>query len=943
MSEQVPSDVMTLAGLALANGPWLAVRLRRLAEHAGQALAEEAVESAVTGSSRVLAQVLDTEGRPTVSADHTTDPAALLGRELAAGHRQAGMDMPDSLRTLRLLRRAYDDLVRESWVDKGSRARAHEDVERYFERVLIGHFLTWASAAVPETPRPAPPVDTASAAEAERLGALVAQRENELRRAMDAARQATTALRQSRERAAALASELAQAQAWGNAQQAAQEELKARLAATAEQTSKAGADELAALKAEYAAAQAKTQDQLEDYASKVQALEASRAELETRLAEAHSALGVQREVEEARELALQEIDNARAEAEAARAELRKVQARVDQAVAKAESQTLLARREAEEAQAQAQAEVNRARAEAEGARDELRKAKEAHASLASEADAMRAHLAETGSRMNQARRADEAEAQARLNQAQERIHILEAEAGEAAQSIQDLSARLAEQESLHAFKDERMREQSRAVAETQELLVKLGTAKKEISAKIQELEDDRERLTSELAELAHTSQADRERLAADQAAELDALRKQLADAEKTRASEQAESQALASERDRLASELTALTNERDGLAARLIEKGNALDEANRQSQAAAAARDACANLLSTHLALTEDAVAAVDGSGAVAAWNARFPELFGLGEADRQKGLDALLPLLAKRLQWPEAWLARVRDLLADPASAEEGLTLASTTGQTLVFRSHPTAGAEGTGPGGRLFSFRDVSLEHDMENLVREIEGITRYELGQSLTAFIHLPQELLDDPATTPEQIKKLTVIRDSGYRIVNTVNMAVDIFRMERGLYAMPQGRSLDLAVVARRAAKDVGALAASRHVDLELLLGDSPLPQNTTLPGPGDPIPAHALALNLLRDALEAAPRQSAVQASLGIDEAASLLRLDITRPGALSADEQARFFDKPLGKNPGNGLARARYAAKLIAQTFGGSLNVSSTDDTTTISLRLPKS
>ena len=498
----------------------------------------------------------------------------------------------------------------------------------------------------------------------------------------------------------------------------------------------------------------------------------------------------------------------------------------------------------------------------------------------------------------------------------------------AGQNLEALTARLAEQESLHAFKDERLREQSRAVVETQELLVKLGATKKDLLNQVQAAEAEHERLSSELAGLTQSSQAERDSLAA----KLNAERKRLSAAEGALDVNQNSAKSLAAERD--------------SLAARLIEAGNNLDKATRQGQNTTAALDACTSLLSTHLAQTDDAVAAVDAKGGVAAWNQRFPELFGLTEANRASGLETLLPLLAKRLQRPEAWLARVRELLADPAGIEEGLTLASTTGQTLVFRSHPTAnaggGPDGKSAGGRLFNFRDVSLEHDMENLVREIEAITRYELGQSLTAFIHLPQELLDDPSTTPEQTKKLTVIRDSGYRIVNTVNMAVDIFRMERGLYRMPPGRTLDLAVVARRAVKDVSQLAASRHIDLELLLEHSPLPQNTTLPGPGDPIPAHALAVNLLRDALEAAPRQSSVQAALHLDKKAKLLCLDITRPGTLTPDEQARFFDKPVGKDPGDGLARARYAAKLIASTFKGSLDVSTTPDSTTLALRLPK-
>lgn len=904
MSDHSPSDVMTLAGLALANGPWLAVRLRRLAEHAELPLSEDTVESAVTGSSRVLAQVLDAEGRPSVNADHNTDPAALLGREQALLHQQTGLDMPTSLKGLRLLRRAYDDLVRESWVEKDSRARAHEDVERFFERMLIGHFLAWAG----NTGAPPPTAAPASAAETARLSALVAQREDELRRAMDAARQASVALRQSRERATALAAELAQAQTWGKTQLGVQEALKAELASAKGQAAKlavgAGAEagELAALKTKFAAAQAR----LETLSANAKTLETRRAELEARLAEAQSSLAAQREVEEAREMALKEIDNARAETDAAREELRNAKAQADQAVARAESQTLLARREVEEAQAQTEA-----------AREELRRAHEAHATLASEAEAMRTRLAETGSRMASARRTEEAETQARLTQSLERIKALEAEAKEAGQNIQALSARLAEQESLHAFKDERMREQSRAVAETQELLVKLGATKKEIVARAQAADAERERLAAELA-------AERKRLTT----ELKSLRQQLAAAESARDANQNSAKSLEAERD--------------SLAARLIETGNNLDEATRNGKAAATARDACTSLMSTHLALTGDAVAAVDATGAIAAWNQRFPELFGLAEADRASTLETLLPLLAKRLQRPEAWLARVRELLADTASTEEGLTLASTTGQTLVFRSHPTASIAGASADGRLFNFRDVSLEHDMENLVREIEAITRYELGHSLTAFIHLPQELLDDPATTPEQTQRLTIIRDSGYRIVNTVNMAVDIFRMERGLYTMPQNRQLDLAVVARRAVKDVSPLAASRHIDLELLLENSPLPQSSTLPGPGDPIPAHALAVNLLRDALEAAPRQSGVQASLHIDEEAKLLCLDITRPGTLTPDEQARFFDKPVGKDPGDGMARARYAAKLITGTFGGSLAVSSTTDTTTMSLRLPK-
>lgn len=188
-----------LSGLAAANGPWLCARLRRLAELAGLPLPMEVVEAAVHSTSRVLEQILAAEGRPTASPDARLDPAVALGREQARLHQSAAISLPESLKVQRLLRRAYDDLVRESWVEKDSRALAHEDVERFFERALAGLVETWAGAA----PTPS----------GEDLAQLVAKREDELRRALDAAKQLSQALRQAKARIAALENALRARQA----------------------------------------------------------------------------------------------------------------------------------------------------------------------------------------------------------------------------------------------------------------------------------------------------------------------------------------------------------------------------------------------------------------------------------------------------------------------------------------------------------------------------------------------------------------------------------------------------------------------------------------------------------------------------------------------------------------------------------------------------------
>lgn len=183
MPQPPDHDALTLAGLATANGPWLSTRLSRLAELAGLSLPPDVIRLAVESSSRLLAEVLTTGGRPAMLAEEAADPVARMGRAQAVSHQQAGLSMPVSLAVQRLLRRSYDDLVRESWVDKDSRSRAHEDVERFFERALVGLVTAWTGHA--------------SRREAELCG-LVDRRGEQLRRALAAAKKCMAALRRER-------------------------------------------------------------------------------------------------------------------------------------------------------------------------------------------------------------------------------------------------------------------------------------------------------------------------------------------------------------------------------------------------------------------------------------------------------------------------------------------------------------------------------------------------------------------------------------------------------------------------------------------------------------------------------------------------------------------------------------------------------------------------
>ena len=283
--------------------------------------------------------------------------------------------------------------------------QSHEDVERFFERALVGLAAAWTGY---DFARP----DAA-------LAELVARREDELRRTLDAAKKLTKALRESHGREQALAE---------------------RLAKTAAAARKLR-DRLRALEAEQAASPP------------------------ARPGADRDALGETRPQSDA-------------EAELARLQQRFESRRADTAAAEARAEALS---------------------------EELRALREAHASLASDAEAMRARLSEAGSRVSELRRAQEQRTEDRLAAA---LKDLERAGGRIAELEAELEA---EQETgqRQAADFAAARDRARTLAEERESLLREG---ERLNGAVHRLEADFARLSTERDGLA----AEREGLRGEQ-------------------------------------------------------------------------------------------------------------------------------------------------------------------------------------------------------------------------------------------------------------------------------------------------------------------------------------------------------------------------------------------------------------------------------------------
>jgi PAS domain S-box-containing protein len=234
--------------------------------------------------------------------------------------------------------------------------------------------------------------------------------------------------------------------------------------------------------------------------------------------------------------------------------------------------------------------------------------------------------------------------------------------------------------------------------------------------------------------------------------------------------------------------------------------------------------------------------------------------------------------------------------------------------------------------------SIEDISerrfQEEQLRSAVRlreEVERMSRHDLKTPLNSVIAMTRLLREGGRLPREDVELLAGIERAGHRILNMVNLSLDVFRMEQGSYEF-RPRALDLSAVARRAAADLESQAASKGVAVEV-----------HAPGPAaaraeEPL-CYSMLANLLKNAIEAAPDGGTVTVTLR-EEAGSLLA-EVHNAGAVPEAVRPRFFQKYATAGKSGGLGLGAYSARLMARVQQGDITMRTSETQgTTVTVRL---
>ncbi|MHC1792087.1 PAS domain S-box protein [Solidesulfovibrio sp.] len=231
-----------------------------------------------------------------------------------------------------------------------------------------------------------------------------------------------------------------------------------------------------------------------------------------------------------------------------------------------------------------------------------------------------------------------------------------------------------------------------------------------------------------------------------------------------------------------------------------------------------------------------------------------------------------------------------------------------------------------------------DITSKIELEELREDMDRITRHDLKSPLNGIIGLPQLLMDDENVTAEQREYLRMIIDAGLKMLNMINLSLDLIRMEHGTYEL-ETRPVNMLLVLGQVIAHLDALARGKGIAVQLLIDGRSVTTHDVCMVQADELLCYSVLSNLIKNALESSPEGASVTVEMCSQ---NCFHVAIRNLGEVPPEFRLRFFEKyaTLGKRNGSGLGT--YSAQLMAHAMGGDIILDTSEPgATTVTLRLP--
>jgi PAS domain S-box-containing protein len=225
------------------------------------------------------------------------------------------------------------------------------------------------------------------------------------------------------------------------------------------------------------------------------------------------------------------------------------------------------------------------------------------------------------------------------------------------------------------------------------------------------------------------------------------------------------------------------------------------------------------------------------------------------------------------------------------------------------------------------------------------EVERIARHDLRTPLNSILAVPRLLREEsrrrdgrPVGAREE-ELLGMIEGAAYRILDLVNLSVDLYRMEQGEYRFSP-RVVDLVGLAETVTREVRAHADTKGVRIEMRVDGEAAGAQRRAFAWAEELLCYSVIANLLKNAVEASPDGGVV--TLSFDTRGAQVVLAMHNAGVVPDSVRRSFFEKYATYGKVGGFGLGTYSARLMARVQQGELSMRTSEaDGTVLELRLP--
>ena len=227
-----------------------------------------------------------------------------------------------------------------------------------------------------------------------------------------------------------------------------------------------------------------------------------------------------------------------------------------------------------------------------------------------------------------------------------------------------------------------------------------------------------------------------------------------------------------------------------------------------------------------------------------------------------------------------------------------------------------------------------DLTEWRELEEYKSDIERIIRHDLKTPLNSILGFPKMMIEDETISNENKEYLQIILNAGKNMKNLIESSQYLYKLEKGSFEFSM-EEVDVFRIIKQIVIDLKDMIEKKKCPIPVLLNNQSADETTELKITTEKTLLYMILSNLIKNALEASPRNSEITVHIKSMEG---LTVSVHNAGIIPMKIRNTFFNKYVTIDKKGGTGLGTYSAKLMSNAIGADLSFTSDEENGTVLL-----